>query len=144
MKVLSILPRNVPGVNPPQPMESFLVEFGEKRERKYEFKLDVKTGEHTCDVTDPEDLAALLAIKEGYRIHPSEEGALKKQRAAEKAAADKALAEVAAYNAKLDKMKRKELDAEMKARGLESADGEDATDDDLRGLLRKDVPPEAK
>lgn len=139
MLIRSKLVRNEPGVTPPVPLKQFVVEFGKNRERPYVFKLDEK-GDHVCDVKHKEDCSALLAITEGYEVHPSQVEAYEaaQEKAAE--AAEKEAKEAKAYNAKVDKMKRKELDAEMVARGLESVDGKDATDDDLRGLLRKPVP----
>ena len=138
MLIRSKLKRNEPGVTPPVPIKEFVVEFGKERERPYVFKLDAK-GDHVCDVKHKDDLAALLAITEGYEIHPSQVEAYEKAQEAAKEAAEKEGKEVAAYNAKVAKMHRKALDAEMKERGIESADGKDATDDELRALLVKTV-----
>jgi hypothetical protein len=72
------------------------VELGKGREaRRYHFKpLDPKEKdddpevEHVADITNGDDLAIFLAIKEGYEVHPSE---LKKPAAkAAVAVADKA------------------------------------------------------
>lgn len=138
MLIRSKLKRTVPG-DPTTVAPTFLVEFGPERERKYVFKLDAKTGEHTCEVGHAGDMAALLAIKEGYELHPSEVQAFAKQKEKDEAAARAAQKEVVEYNGKLDKMKRPALEAECKERGVESAD-EDATDDELRSLLRKPLP----
>lgn len=70
MLLRSKLVRNEIGVNPPVPVKVFVVELGADRERKYEFRLD-KDGDHVCDVKDHKDIATLLAISEGYEVHPS-------------------------------------------------------------------------
>lgn len=89
MLIRSKIARTKPGTNPPEPIESFLVEFGEKRERQYEFKVDAN-GEHVCDVKHSEDTQALIAITEGYEIHPSVLDAVEStsDKAAAKAKAD--------------------------------------------------------
>jgi colicin import membrane protein len=69
MLIRSKIARFQPGVNPPEPIASFFAEFGPNRERKYEFKLDAN-GDHVCDVNHREDAQALIAITEGYEIHP--------------------------------------------------------------------------
>ncbi|MEK6244020.1 MAG: hypothetical protein AABM33_05910 [Pseudomonadota bacterium] len=70
MLIRSKLERNKPGINPPEPVTSFVVEFGKDRERKYTFTLD-EDGDHVCDVQRAEDAQALLAIPEGYEMHPT-------------------------------------------------------------------------
>lgn len=141
MLIRSKIARNKPGVVPPEPIDTFPVELGKNRERRYDFKLN-KEGEHVCEVNNTEDVTKLLSITEGYEIHPSEVGAYEK---AKKEAAEKSRKEtdeIEEYNAKLGKMSKKQLEAEMKARGIETVD-EDATLDDLRALLRKPLPGEA-
>lgn len=136
MLIRSKIERIKPGVNPPEPVESFVVEFGLNRERKYEFKLDPASGEHTCDVQHRADAEALLKVVEGYEIHPkvldAAESAMNKAAAKDRAEAlAKAEAEAieranADRRAAQEKTERDEADAKARAEAETKAKAEAA------------------
>lgn len=122
MLLRSKLVRSKPGSNPPEPIPSFVVEFGEKRERRYEFKLD-EVGDHVCDVKHKEDCAKLLAISEGYEIHPSLVEKVEQQSDADAKAKEKAEAEAKA-KAEAEAKAQAEADAKAKAEADAAAKGD--------------------
>jgi len=151
MRIVSKIERKQPGVNPPVMVKSFVVEFGENRERKYEFVLDEKTGKHHCDVKHKEDALALVAISDGYEIHPDDLDALDKAGGAEgakaKAAAEAkakaeayAMAKAAAAIEAIDDLDHDELvEAVTKETGKAPAKGHD-TGAEMRKTLKALVP----